>query len=219
MPLEVWFERDGRLFETTRTVHHTVATGRAALEQLLTGPSDAERAAGVSSRVADGTTLTSLSIANGVARVDLSSPVETDPLSDAQVVYTLSQFPTVQRVMVNGQEGGPLSRHDLAGQLPPIVVASPWIGSQIRSPVTVSGSADVFEATVSIRILDQKGHPIADTFSTATCGSGCRGTYSKTVTYSLASPQPGTIVVFEASGETGKPIHVQKIPVFLSASA
>src|SRR5205085_9781216 len=146
--------------------------------------------------------------ANGVARVNLSSPVETDPLSDAQIVYTLSQFPSVQRVMINGQEGGPLSRHDLARELPPIVVASPSIGSEIRSPVIVSGSADVFEATVSIRILDQRGRRIADTFATATCGSGCRGTYSKTVTYSLASTQPGTIVVFEASGETGAPIHV-----------
>ena len=140
-------------------------------------------------------------------------------MSDAQIVYTLSQFPTVQRVMINHQEGGPLSRHDLAGQLPPIVVASPSIGSQIGSPVTVSGSADVFEATVSIRILDQQGHRIADTFATATCGSGCRGTYSKVVTYSLASAQSGTIVVFEASGETGAPIHVQRIPVVLSASA
>jgi len=219
IPLEVWFERDGKLFETTRTVHNTVATGRAALEQLLAGPSDAERAAGVSSRVADGTTLTSLSIANGVAHVSLSSPAETDPLADAQIVYTLSQFPTVQRVIVNNQEGGPLSPHDLAGQLPAIVVASPSIGATVGSPLTISGSADVFEATVSIRILDQQGHRIADTFATASCGSGCRGTYSKSFTYSLASSQPGTIVVFEASGETGQPIHVQKIPVFLHASA
>src|SRR5439155_18744467 len=193
--------------------------GRAALEQLLAGPSDAERATGVSSRVADGTTLMSLSIADGVARVNLSSAVETDPLSDAQIVYTLSQFPTVQRVMINGQEGGPLSRHDLSGQLPPIIVATPSIDATVHSPVTVSGSADVFEATVSIRILDQQGRRIADTFATATCGSGCRGTYSKTVTYSLASTQPGTIVVFEASGETGAPTHVERIPVVLSASA
>src|SRR5205807_10085752 len=142
-------------------------------------------------------TVTALMIANGTARVSLSSHAESDPLSDAQVVYTLSQFPTVRRVIVNGQEGGPLSRTDLASQLPPIVVAMPAIGETISNPVTISGTADVFEGTVSIRILDQAGRRIANTFATATCGSGCRGTYSKSVSYSVSATQRGIIVVFE----------------------
>src|SRR5437588_1804980 len=112
--VQTWFVRGGKLFESTRVVPRTPAIGRGAVVAMLAGPSAAEEAAGVSSRIDASTTVTSLRIANGTARVSLSSHAESDPLSDAQVVYTLSQFPTVKQVIVNGQEGGPLSRTDLA---------------------------------------------------------------------------------------------------------
>jgi Immunoglobulin-like domain of bacterial spore germination len=52
------------------------------------------------------------------------------------------------------------------------------VAGTLSSPVTVSGTADVFEAMVSVRILDSAGNQIARTFSTASCGTGCRGRYS-----------------------------------------
>jgi Immunoglobulin-like domain of bacterial spore germination len=81
----------------------------------------------------------------------------------------------------------------------------------------VSGTADVFEATVSIRVLDSAGHEIARTFTTATCGTGCRGDYSVPIDYSVPRTQRGVIEVFESSAENGQAIKVQRIPVTLTA--
>jgi hypothetical protein len=86
----------------------------------------------------------------------------------------------------------------------------------VTSPVTISGTADVFEATVSIRILDSAGNEIARTFTTATCGTGCRGDYSVPVRYAVPRQEPGTIEVFETSMENGQPLHLQLIPVTLT---
>ncbi|MGH2529284.1 MAG: Gmad2 immunoglobulin-like domain-containing protein [Actinomycetota bacterium] len=44
-------------------------------------------------------------------------------------------------------------------------------------------NADVFEAAVSIGFLDAAGNEIVRTFTTATCGTGCRGTFSKAVRF------------------------------------
>jgi len=129
------------------------------------------------------------------------------------------------RFAINGQGktviGGvpvqsPQTRAMYGGYLPAITVQSPVIGAQVGNPVTVSGTADVFEATVSVRILDSAGHEIARTFTTASCGTGCRGDYSVTVSYSVPRTAPGTIVVFESSAKDGQPVNVQLIPVTLA---
>jgi hypothetical protein len=215
--VEVWFTHKGELFQTTRTISATPAVGRASLEALFTGPSRVEIDAGIGTRVEDGTTIGSLTIDGGVATVTLSSHAESDPLSDAQVVYTLTQFPTVQRVQINEQEGGPLSRDDLAGELPAILVETPVFGAEVSSPITISGTADVFEAVVSMKILDADGKRIAHAVVNASCGSGCRGDFTKDVPYSVSSDQLGTVVVFEVSAEDGHAINVQRLPVTLTA--
>ena len=102
------------------------------------------------------------------------------------------------------------------GYLPAITVQNPAIGEQVPSPVTVSGTADVFEAVVSVRVLDSAGNQIARTFSTASCGTGCRGGYSIPVSYTVTQAEPGTIEVFESSPKNGQPVNVQLIPVTLA---
>jgi hypothetical protein len=100
---------------------------------------------------------------------------------------------------------------------PAIVVTSPRSGDEVSSPVGIEGNADVFEATVSIDILDSAGKPIVRTFTTASCGTGCRGTFSKAVPFTVDTTQLGTIRVYESSAEDGKPINVVDIPVTLVA--
>jgi hypothetical protein len=231
--LQAWFSRNGKLFVTKRTVPATTGIGQAALDRMLTGPSAAEYAAGLRSRIPAGATVRGVRISAGIATVDLSSSFESAaspsamPLRIAQVVYTLTQFPTVSgvRFAINGQGvtvvGGvpvqsPQTRAMYGGYLPAITVRSPVIGARVTSPVTVSGTADVFEATVSVRVLDSAGHEIARTFTTASCGTGCRGDYSVTVSYSVPRTQPGTIEVFESSAKDGQPVNVQLIPVTLA---
>lgn len=231
--LQTWFTRQGKLFVTERAVTSTTSIGRAALDRLLAGPSAGESAAGLRSQIPAGTQLLGLRIASGTATVDLSSSFGSAASSSAmalriaEVVYTLAQFPTVSgvRFEINGQGvtviGGvpvqdPQTTAMYAGYLPAITVQNPAIGEQVTSPVTVSGTADVFEAVVSVRILDAAGHEIARTFSTASCGTGCRGGYSVPVSYTVASAQRGTIEVFESSPKNGQPVNVQTIPVMLA---
>jgi Immunoglobulin-like domain of bacterial spore germination/Sporulation and spore germination len=233
---EVWFTRGEHLFVTKRTQPFTVAVGRAALTAMLQGPSDAEAAAGVGTVIPDGTELLGLNIEDGIATVDLSGEYDDGGgslsmrMRLAQVVYTISQFDTVQGVdfRLDGDpvetfsgEGivleDPQTRADYEDLLPAITVSSPVIGQRVSSPVTIAGTANVFEATVSIWILDEDGDRIVETFVTATCGTGCRGDYSARVGYEVDHDQPGTIQVFEASAQDGRPTKVVKIPVTLTA--
>jgi hypothetical protein len=101
------------------------------------------------------------------------------------------------------------------GPKAPIVVRTPVEGDEIVSPMTIAGTADVFEATVSIRILDESGAELASTFTTATCGSGCRGRYSVEVSFFVERRQDGTIEVYESSAEDGSEINLVSIPVVL----
>jgi hypothetical protein len=235
--LQTWFTRKGarqdELFVTERTVPATSSVGTAALDSLLAGPTAAENSAGLSSQIPAGTQLLGLRIVSGTATVNLSpsftygATSATMPLRIAQVVYTLAQFPTVTGVMfeINGQGvtvlgGVPVQAPQTAAmyvdKLPAIIVQNPAIGEQVTSPVTVSGTADVFEAVVSVRILDSAGHEIARTFITASCGTGCRGDYSVPLSYSVAQAEPGTVEVFETSPKDGQPVNVQLIPVTLA---
>jgi len=100
---------------------------------------------------------------------------------------------------------------------PAIVVTSPRPGDEVSSPLTIRGNADVFEATVSISILDAAGNEIVRTFTTATCGTGCRGTFSKAVRFEVTETQSGIVRVYESSAEDGTPINVVDIPVTLVA--
>jgi hypothetical protein len=225
LTVEVWLTRDGSLFPTRRTRPVTLATSRLAMAELVAGPTSAESSAGVASSVAAATTF-DVSIAGGVATVDLPGAFydggrDVARLRQAQVAYTVTQFPTVSKVGFwrDGRAvGAPVGRADYEDLLPPIVVTSVAIGDRVSSPMTVAGTANVFEATVSMRLLDATGRPLATTFTTATCGSGCRGDYSTTVAYRSTSEQQGRLQVYEVSAEDGSRIHVVDIPVRLAAT-
>jgi spore germination protein GerM len=234
MTYELWFNYDGYLFVTHRTEPFTAGVGTRALEMLLGGPTNAEDAAQVGTSINPGTRLLGLSIDDGVATVDLDEAFRAEETpaiavgSLSQIVYTLTQFDSIQEVLfqVDGapltnfggyELDGPQGRADFADQLPWILVESPRIGQRVSSPVTISGSANVFEAVVSISVLDEERRTLASTFTMATCGTGCRGTYSTDVRYDVGTTQPGTIRVYEVSAMDGSQINVVDIPVTLTA--
>lgn len=233
---QVWFSQGESLFVTHRSEKATPRVGSAAVESLLEGPEEDEQDLNIGTQIPTGTQLLGLKIQDGIAHVDLTSEFESGggtlsmSMRLAQVVFTLTQFPTVKGVLfsldgepieVLGGEGliidHPLKRKDYADLLPPILVTSPAIGRQVGNPVVVRGSANVFEANVTVRILDQDGNEIASTFTTATCGTGCRGTFKVAVPYEVAEEQDGTIVVHDddAAG-VGRPPHEVRIPVRLT---
>ena len=233
--LEVWFLKGEQLVRQTRSHEATPLVATAAMKALLAGPSPAELAAGLGTSVPAGTKLLGIAIKKGVATVDLTSQYQSGGGSLsmkarlAQVVYTLTQFPTVRAVLfhldgepVNVFSGEgivldhPVGRADYEDLLPVIAVDKPVAGARVSSPVDVSGSANVFEANVTVKVLDQNGKVVGHTFTTATCGTGCRGTYSVPVTFKVTGEQPGTIVVSDddAAG-TGTPPHQARIKVVL----
>ena len=108
----------------------------------------------------------------------------------------------------------PSASEDMAA----ITMTQPDAGERVASPVHISGTANVFEATVTARILDAQGVQIASALTQATCGTGCRGDYSVWIAYSVPSDQPGTVEVYEASAKDGSPVHVVKVAVTLTAS-
>jgi germination protein M len=104
LSLEVWFIRDGRLVQLQRAHKTTRLVATAALHELFAGATEPERLSGITTAVPGGTRLLGISIKGGVATVDLTSAYQAGggsrsmQLRLGQVVYTLTQFPTVQTV-------------------------------------------------------------------------------------------------------------------------
>jgi spore germination protein GerM len=160
-------ESPGALVPVNREVEGTVAVARAAMEQLLAGPTFDERAhdlrvGTIGTQIPEGTRLLGIDIEGGVATVDLSSEFASgDILGDereawafrlAQVTFTLTQFPTVESVRfivdgkpataIEGHEGTPIelaTRDAYADQRPGIFVDQPAWGGELTDPLTVSG--------------------------------------------------------------------------------
>jgi len=230
----VYLLRDGEIAPVRRTVASTPAVARSALEALMTGPTGDEEADGLVTAIPEGTTLLDVSIADDVATVDLSGTFDDGGGSAsmlgrvAQVVATLTQFPTIERVAFRldgepvetiGGEGvvvdPPIGRTAIEEQTPQILIESPLPGDTVTSPVRVRGTANVFEATVSFEVRDATGTVVHEGFTTATSGTGTRGTFDTTL------PLPDlegtmTIVAFEASAEDGRPLHVVDVQVMLA---
>jgi germination protein M len=228
---EVWFAQGRRLAPAVATVETTPRVGSAALEALIAGPAGA---GDLTSAIPPGTRVNSLNISGGTATADLSSQFESGDgipsmgMRLGQLTFTLTQFPTVKRVVLEldgervrrfSNEGlvieRPLTRADFEDISPAIIVSRPLGESEVEGSVTVSGTANVFEANVSIRIVSDDGEVLAKTFTTATCGSGCRGDFSEDIEFDVDEPTDATIEVYEESAETGKPVNMIKVPVTL----
>lgn len=100
-------------------------------------------------------------------------------------------------------------------QLPSILITKPTMGERISSPVQIEGTADVFEATVQMRLLDAHGEPLARAFTTATCGSGCRGDFAHQLEFEIDEEQQGVVEGWWESPEDGSRKDVVQIPVTL----
>jgi hypothetical protein len=229
--LSVYLVRGEHVSPVRRVVPRTPAVAAAALRALLRGPTAAERRAGYGTTIPAGTALRSVSVTRGVATVDLTRRYESGGgslsmlLRVAQVVYTATRFPTVERVAFRldgrpveaiGGEGVAVSpavgRAQFEGQAPAILVEQPLPGDAVSSPVVVSGSANVFEARLVVDLLDARGARIARRFVLASAGTGVRGTFAA----SIPVPRGKTVrwvVAYARSAKDGRPIHVVRVAV------
>jgi germination protein M len=212
--VKVYFLRDGKVGATGRAVVSGPQIGRAAMLELLEGPTTSESAAGLESSIPAGTKLERLAIDKGVATVHLSQ--ELDQAAAAQVVYTLTQFGTVGDVAI--ADGEPIDRAELEDFTPAVLVESPLPGEDAATPLRVTGTANTFEATFNVEVLDAEGNVLGKRFVTATSGSGTRGTFDAEVSFKAAAEGRGWLAVFELSAEDGSRIHETKIPLQIKLS-
>jgi germination protein M len=239
----------GGLVPVLRVIPKTQAVGAAALRALFASPTAKEQGAapGIFTEIPDVTRLLGLTITDGVATVNLSSEFalhqEFGGISDrgrlAQVVYTLTQFPTVTGVffqldgvaVTSFRDAGmslanPLTRADFQA-LPPTVPAlipsifmdRPAWGAAAANPVIVSGVANVFEATFRVQLRDANGSLLVDRQVMASCGTGCWGDFSVSIPYTVIKAQWGKVRVFDLSAKDGTPQDSIQYPVWLVPAA
>jgi germination protein M len=204
----VYFLRDGKI-APVRRILSTPAVASEALRELAKGPTAAEQAQGFTSDAENAPT--AVLIENGIATVDLP---DVSHAGLAQIVYTLTQFPTVSGVRTPRMLGDakPLTRAGFEDVTPAILVESPLPGETVTSPLRVYGTANTFEATFDLEMLNSSGVRVAWRFVTASSGSGTRGTYDTTISFPHTGG-PLTLVAYEPSAENGKPLHLVRIPL------
>jgi hypothetical protein len=194
--LGVWFVQGGELI---RVAVPDTAGGegapRRALEALLAGPP-----AGYETAVVPGTKLESFAVADTIATIKLSGRTPVDRGLE-QIVATLTDFDDINWVRF-GVEEGLVDRTLASGAVdsaPPIeLVRAELSGQTIR----FAGTADTFEANVQFRVV-QGGTELASTFVTATCGSGCRGSFEGTIDVPGTATGKVTLEAFTRSAEDG----------------
>jgi germination protein M len=235
MRVLVYFARGEHLGAAHRMIPRTPEVGAAAMRALLEGPNAREREEGeLTTSVPEGTAFLGLNIRDGLATVDLSREFASGggtlsmTMRIAQVVYTLTQFGSVERVSFKldgeavqaiGGEGlmvdPPVSRNDYEDVTPAILVEYPTVGEQVGSPMRVTGTANVFEATLQLNIVDSEGLIIVDEMVTATSGSGERGTFDVSLPFEIDRSQRGALIAFTYSAEDGRQRDVVEIPLDL----
>jgi hypothetical protein len=125
----------------------------------------------------------------------------------AEIVFTLTQFPAVERVDVAGRTG--LTRDDFASYVPPILVERPTPGARVPRTFHVGGTASVFEATLVVQTV-RNGKTIERRTVTASEGAPARGTFDATM---HATPGRLTVRVFSSSAVDGSPQHEVDVSV------
>jgi len=147
---------------------------------------------------------THVTISGGTATVDLDK-ASNDTV--AEIVYTLTQFPAVQRVDVAGRSG--LTRDDFATYVPPIFVDRPAAGAEVPTTFHVLGTASVFEATLVVELV-RNGTVLQRRTVIASEGAPGRGTFD---TVLHATPGEATVQAFAPSAADGSRQHEVDVAV------
>lgn len=98
-----------------------------------------------------------------------------------------------------------------------ITVSRPQANARVTSPLTISGEASVFEATLQWRVTDSAGRVLAQGVTTATAGAPARGTYTVVATFTPPSTDTiGIVEVYERSPRDGSIDEIVRVPVVIT---
>ncbi len=227
-----WVRGGQALGVSHRSIPATRTVGSVAVNALLGGTNSTEQSAGLASVVPAGSRLQGLSIADGVATANFNSAFASGGGSFsmqariAQVVFTLTQFPTVQKVLfqLNGVTattfggeglllGQPVGRSDEVNLLPPIFLETPAVGDTVHSPLHLTGMSNTYEATFQAQLVDSTGHTVVKHYVRATAGTGTWGTFDERFSYTISANGTGKVVVFEISPKDGSRVNEVVVPL------
>lgn len=237
MTVSVYFLRDSRLGKVVGTAHREIqkpedkTVAKSAITELLSGPTDEEEEIGLETAIPEATKLNSINLESEtkVATIDLSEKFttgeeETIQAQVAQVVYTLTQFPTIEKVsfQINGQDidnfgdvdlSQPVGRADFEEATPLIFLESPAPFDEVSSPLQIIGTANTFEAVFQADIIDEDGNVLVHKTMMATSGSGTRGTFDDTLEFTPPTSGEITLIVYELSAKDGSVVNDVEIPL------
>ncbi|MBA2641776.1 MAG: GerMN domain-containing protein [Actinobacteria bacterium] len=211
--VRVYWLRDGKVWPAARDVDDSGDIESAAVEELLAGPTEQEETElEFTTAIPEDAENAEVSIADGVATVELDTELPEEPL--AQLVYTLTQFSTVETVEIQERR---LTRADFEDLTPAILVESPLSFEEVTSPFTATGTANTFEANFQYELTDTDGLIVDENFVTATSGTGTRGTFEFTTDpFTVKFDGIGSLIVFEGSAQDGSRINLVEIPLRMS---
>jgi hypothetical protein len=204
----VYWLRDGKVWPALRELQASGDAATEVMSELLAGPSPQEQEELDSTTALPAGATPEVTVEDSVAVVELDEELSAE--ARAQIVYTLTQFPTVESVEINGQS---YTRSDFEEQTPSVLVETPLSFEEVASPLRAEGTANTFEATFAFTITDSDGALLAENFVTATSGTGTRGTFEFTESFTAAAGEAITLTVFENSAEDGSRIHEVEIPL------
>ena len=230
--VHLYFLIDGQIAATNRMAPGD-AVESSALDALYAGPAVSDLAIGqrtalppelasVDPLKIDAKTKTAMVSLPSIFR---STESGVEARRTAQIVYTLTQFPTITSVSFvidgspydvitdNGKRAkGPVDRTDYESLSPAILIESAAGAKTLH----ITGTANVFEATLNVELYDASNHKIASDFVTATSGTGTRGAFEIDLPYKVKTAQSGALLAYEASAKDGSRINVVAVPVVLS---
>jgi len=207
---KVYWLRDWKVWPVARELE-TTDTADTALAELVRGPNGDEQDIGLTTAIPQDARV-SLDDSGELTVEGLGEPFDA---ALAQIVYTLTHFPTVKSVQYEGKR---YTRADFEDQTPGILVESPLSFEEVSMPVTASGTANTFEATFNYELVAPNGAVVDENFVTATSGTGMRGTFEFTTNGALDHPAEGEwlLRVFERSAEDGSRTKLVEIPLRMS---
>jgi hypothetical protein len=143
---------------------------------------------------------------------------------EAQIAFPPPSSATDGRVQVYSESAKDGSVQNLvsvpiviSSEQPAIVIDSPMCGGEVKSPITVKGTASLFEAALVVVVKDSLGQELARASVLASESAPARGTFSQELSFSLpGSSENGSIEAFSTSARDGSVINVFSVPVTLT---
>jgi len=89
--------------------------------------------------------------------------------------------------------------------------------ARVTVPVTASGTANTFEAALTVQLLTEAGDTLCVREIMATSGSGTEGTWQTDLAFVPPdSDQPAVLRAYERSAEDGSPVNVVEVPLVVT---